>query len=136
MRNPAGSSSSSGERKASDPTFYCTSFKRPRFYIFSRRSPEVGPQNDIVRDIVNEKINKDEHAVEKELKLTEKQNEVVLNTTLGDIHLHLFLEDCPKTCENFIKLVKKGFYNNSIFHRVIKGFMNQGGCPRGDGTSG
>ena len=39
MRNPTGSSNSAGERKSSDPTLYCTSFKRPRFYIFSRRSP-------------------------------------------------------------------------------------------------
>lgn len=61
---------------------------------------------------------------------------MVLNTTLGDICLELFLEDCPKTCENFIKHIKNGYYNNTIFHRVIKGFMNQGGCPRGDGTGG
>ena len=98
MRNPTGSSSSTGERKSADPTIYCTSFKRPRFYIFSRRSPEIGPENDIVRDIINEKMNKDDHNIEKELKLTEKKNEVVFNTTLGDIHFLLFLEDCPKTC--------------------------------------
>ena len=55
---------------------------------------------------------------------------------MGDIGLHLFLEECPKTCENFIKLAKKGFYDNTIFHRVIKGFMNQAGCPKGDGTGG
>lgn len=55
---------------------------------------------------------------------------------MGDIHLLLYLEDCPKTCENFIKLVKKGYYNGMIFHRVIKGFMNQTGCPKGDGTAG
>jgi hypothetical protein len=42
MRNPAGSSTSSGERKGTDPTVYCTSFKKPRFYIFSKRSLEIG----------------------------------------------------------------------------------------------
>jgi peptidylprolyl isomerase domain and WD repeat-containing protein 1 len=55
---------------------------------------------------------------------------------MGDIHVLLYLEDCPKTCENFIKLIKKGYYNGMIFHRVIKGFMNQTGCPKGDGTGG
>ena len=40
MRNPAGSSTSQGERKAADPLLICTSFKRPRFYIFSKRQPE------------------------------------------------------------------------------------------------
>lgn len=53
MRNPTGSSSTTGERKGADPTFFCTSFRKPRFYIFSRRNPETGPQNDIIRDIVN-----------------------------------------------------------------------------------
>ena len=53
MRNPSGTSTNSGERKAPDPTIYCTSFKRGRFYIFSRRTPELGPSNDIIRDIIN-----------------------------------------------------------------------------------
>jgi hypothetical protein len=53
MRNPSGTSTNSGERKAPDPTIYCTSFKRARFYIFSRRAPELGPSNDIIRDIIN-----------------------------------------------------------------------------------
>ena len=55
---------------------------------------------------------------------------------MGDIHLELFVEDTPKACENFIKLSKKGYYDGLIFHRVIKGFMIQSGCPKGDGTGG
>jgi peptidylprolyl isomerase domain and WD repeat-containing protein 1 len=55
---------------------------------------------------------------------------------MGDIHLELFVDDTPKTCENFIKLSKKGYYEGLIFHRVIKGFMIQSGCPKGDGTGG
>lgn len=43
MRNPSGSASNVGERRASDPTIYCTSFKRPRFYMFSRRAPDLAP---------------------------------------------------------------------------------------------
>jgi len=55
---------------------------------------------------------------------------------MGDIHIELFVDDTPKTCENFIKLSKKGYYDGLIFHRVIKGFMCQTGDPNGDGTGG
>jgi len=53
----------------------------------------------------------------------------VLKTNFGDIVLELFSADAPKTAENFIKLSKSGFYNGTKFHRVIKGFMIQGGDP-------
>ena len=52
------------------------------------------------------------------------------------IKLELFPEVAPNTVNNFISLVKKGFYNGLIFHRVIPGFMIQGGCPQGVGTGG
>lgn len=48
----------------------------------------------------------------------------------------LYPETAPKTVENFEKLANEGFYDGLIFHRVIPGFMIQGGCPRGDGTGG
>lgn len=48
----------------------------------------------------------------------------------------LYPEIAPITVENFISLVKKGFYNGLTFHRVIRGFMIQGGCPLGNGTGG
>jgi len=54
---------------------------------------------------------------------------VKISTNKGDIHLELFPADAPKTVENFLTLAKKGFYDGVIFHRVIKGFMNQGGDP-------
>lgn len=60
----------------------------------------------------------------------------ILHTTLGDIHLRLFPEYAPKAVENFVGLAKKGYYDNVIFHRVIKGFMLQTGDPEGDGTGG
>ena len=50
------------------------------------------------------------------------------------IELELYPEIAPITCENFEKLVKQGFYNGLIFHRVIPGFMIQGGCPDGTGN--
>ncbi len=52
------------------------------------------------------------------------------------IKLELYPDIAPITCENFVKLVNQGFYNGLIFHRVISGFMIQGGCPKGIGTGG
>ena len=54
----------------------------------------------------------------------------------GSIKLELFPSVAPITVENFLKLVGEGFYNGLTFHRVIKGFMIQGGCPLGNGTGG
>ncbi|MEA2314249.1 MAG: peptidyl-prolyl cis-trans isomerase [Solirubrobacteraceae bacterium] len=59
-----------------------------------------------------------------------------MQTTNGPIMLELFDEDAPKTVENFRKLAADGFYDGLIFHRVIKDFMIQGGCPQGTGTGG
>ena len=52
------------------------------------------------------------------------------------IKIELYPDKAPLTCENFEKLVKQGFYNGLTFHRVIYGFMIQGGCPLGNGTGG
>ncbi len=54
----------------------------------------------------------------------------------NEIKVELFPEIAPNTVRNFIALVSKGFYNGLIFHRVIKGFMIQGGCPDGTGMGG
>lgn len=54
----------------------------------------------------------------------------------GDITIKLNKKAAPKTAENFEKLVRDGFYNGLGFHRVIRGFMIQGGCPKGTGTGG
>jgi peptidylprolyl isomerase len=61
---------------------------------------------------------------------------VVLETNQGIIEIQLMPEVAPKACENFTKLVEKGYYNGLIFHRVIKGFMLQGGDPTGTGRGG
>jgi cyclophilin family peptidyl-prolyl cis-trans isomerase len=59
-----------------------------------------------------------------------------MQTTEGEIAFELFDEDAPKTVENFKKLTNDGFYDGLTFHRIIKDFMIQGGCPQGTGTGG
>jgi peptidyl-prolyl cis-trans isomerase B (cyclophilin B) len=59
-----------------------------------------------------------------------------LHTTEGPIVLELFDEDAPETVENFVRLSGEGFYDGLTFHRTIRGFMVQGGCPLGTGTGG
>jgi cyclophilin family peptidyl-prolyl cis-trans isomerase len=59
-----------------------------------------------------------------------------MDTSMGSIEIELFVDKAPKTAGNFRTLVEKGFYNGLIFHRVIDGFMLQGGCPKGTGTGG
>jgi peptidyl-prolyl cis-trans isomerase A (cyclophilin A) len=59
-----------------------------------------------------------------------------IETNHGTITLELFDEQAPKTAGNFATLAEKGFYDGIVFHRVIDGFMIQGGCPQGRGTGG
>ena len=59
-----------------------------------------------------------------------------IKTNKGTIRFELLEQDAPKTTENFIKLAERGYYDGVIFHRVIKGFMIQGGDPTGTGRGG
>ncbi len=63
------------------------------------------------------------------------RSKALLNTSMGDITVELF-DDMPVTVGNFRKLVEKGFYDGTIFHRIIDGFMIQGGDPTGTGRGG
>jgi cyclophilin family peptidyl-prolyl cis-trans isomerase len=60
----------------------------------------------------------------------------VIRTNHGTIRAELLEEEAPKTTENFVTLAERGYYNGVIFHRVIKGFMIQGGDPTGTGRGG
>ena len=65
------------------------------------------------------------------------QNPVVtIETNAGVIKAELYPEVAPNTVNNFISLIQKGFYDGVIFHRIIEGFMIQGGDPDGNGTGG
>jgi len=63
-------------------------------------------------------------------------SQIKITTNKGEITLELFDNDASKTVENFVTLTKKGYYDGVIFHRVIKGFMIQGGDPTGTGAGG
>jgi peptidyl-prolyl cis-trans isomerase B (cyclophilin B) len=63
-------------------------------------------------------------------------SKATMHTNHGPIEFELFDEDAPKTVENFRKLSGDGFYDGLAFHRVIRDFMVQGGCPQGTGTGG
>jgi cyclophilin family peptidyl-prolyl cis-trans isomerase len=65
-----------------------------------------------------------------------KQYRAIFHTSRGDITVQLFAEQAPKTVNNFVFLARDGFYNNTTFHRVIHGFMVQGGDPTGTGRGG
>jgi peptidyl-prolyl cis-trans isomerase B (cyclophilin B) len=60
--------------------------------------------------------------------------QATIHTDFGNMTLRFFPEVAPKHVENFIDLAEKGFYDGLTFHRIIKGFMIQGGCPLGTGT--
>ena len=64
------------------------------------------------------------------------ERKIQFTTNKGVFVAQMFEEKAPLTTKNFIELVEKGFYDGLIFHRVIDGFMIQGGCPRGTGTGG
>jgi len=65
-----------------------------------------------------------------------KRYSATLHTNKGDITFDLLMADAPKTVNNFVFLAREGFYDGSPFHRIIKGFMIQGGDPTGTGRGG
>jgi len=129
-----GASNPTLSHNALDPTIYATAYKKGRFYCFSSREIDTELME---RDVFNEKPTKEETmAAQQTAQARRLASEVVLRTSQGDVYLRLFKDKCPKTVENFVVHVRNGYYNGHIFHRVIKGFMVQTGCPKGTGTGG
>jgi len=74
-----------------------------------------------------------------ELSLEERlkdQSNVRVVTSMGDIDVELYWNHAPRTCENFFELAKRGYYDGTVFHRIIQNFMIQGGDPTGTGRGG
>lgn len=122
-----------------DPCIFTCAFKKNRFYCFSTREPEDGDPNAKMstgRDVFNEKPLKDIHKMAAQVKDKGVGHTVIMHTTMGDLTFTLHTEECPKTVENFTTHAKNGYYDGTIFHRIIPEFMIQGGDPQGDGTGG
>ncbi|EKX73903.1 cyclophilin peptidyl-prolyl cis-trans isomerase protein, putative [Theileria equi strain WA] len=115
------------------PVLISTAFQKSRIYIFTTRDPDDEEMEK--RDVYNDKITQDQEIqqIDKGGKLA---REATIHTSVGDIHVKLFLDECKRTVENFTVHALNGYYNGCIFHRVIKNFMIQGGDPNGDGTGG
>ncbi len=84
---------------------------------------------------LNTTLAQDKETEKDDMDLT-KVTSAVIHTNMGDIELQFYPKDAPKTVMNFVKHAHDGYYNGVIFHRVIKGFMMQGGDPKGMGTGG
>ena len=88
------------------------------------------------RDVQNEKPRVINLREKEDARRAQIGTSATIHTTYGDIHIRLFPDAAPKAVENFVTHAKNAYYNNVIFHRVIKKFMIQTGDPLGDGTGG
>ncbi|KAF7929313.1 uncharacterized protein EAE98_005232 [Botrytis deweyae] len=120
------------ESELRDPMLFATGVGKVRFYMFTN-DEEVSKSE---RDVQNEKPTNTNGKKLAEAKAAETGTAAVIHTTYGDIHIRLFPDAAPKAVENFVTHSKQGYYNNTIFHRVIRKFMIQCGDPLGDGTGG
>ena len=75
-------------------------------------------------------------AAAKEIDFAKHKYQLELDTSLGKITLDMYSDVAPRHCTNLLALAKIGYYDGLIFHRIIKGFMIQGGCPEGSGSGG
>ncbi|KPM34978.1 Peptidyl-prolyl cis-trans isomerase cyp15 [Neonectria ditissima] len=120
------------ESETRDPILVATGVGKVRFYMFSNEE-DVSKSN---RDVQNERPTMLGQKKDAKTKAAETGTAAVIHTSYGDVHIRLFPDAAPKTVENFVTHSKNGYYNNTIFHRVIRKFMIQGGDPLGDGTGG
>ncbi|KAF3040835.1 hypothetical protein E8E11_003703 [Didymella keratinophila] len=120
------------EAEARDAMLVSTGNGKVRFYMYTNDtniSKDRDVHNEKPRDAARSKTSQQE--AQAALGTT-----AVLHTTYGDITLRLFPDAAPKAVENFVTHARNGYYNNVIFHRVIRKFMIQTGDPLGDGTGG
>lgn len=120
------------ESEVRDPILFCTGVGKVRFYMFTNTS-DISKSE---RDVQNEKPTNANLRKAVVAKAAQSGTAAIIHTTYGDIHMRLFPDAAPKAVENFVVHSKNGYYNNTIFHRVIRKFMIQCGDPMGDGTGG
>ena len=133
------------EAEERDPLLVATGAGKPRFYMYTNETDISKPS----RDVQNERPSSDDQA-SLALRNTNDSNgdaapsssgrskntHAIMHTTLGDIHLKLYPQLTPLAVQNFTTHARNGYYNSTIFHRIIPKFMIQGGDPLGDGTGG
>lgn len=109
------------ESEQTDPTLFCTAFKKSRFYCFSRREPDSSSGTSGGRDIFNEKPTKDEQSLAAANYSTLDVSTAIIHTEYGDIYIKLFPEKAPKAVKNFIEHGKSGTSNlySLITFRVL-----------------
>lgn len=145
----AARSTLENEQKLSDALMLVMAYNKRRFYIFSHVDPIANAEKEegaeqqetiLARDILNEPPDADDYLLDNINDDANKEatlgKEAILRTTMGDVHIRLFPDEVPRTIENFCGHARSGYYDNVIFHRIIKGFMIQTGDPLGDGTGG
>ena len=120
------------ESEARDPILFVTGVGKVRFYMFT--NDENISKSE--RDVHNEKPTNLNAKKAVEAKAAETGTAGIIHTSYGDIQIRLFPDAAPRAVENFVTHSRNGYYNNTIFHRVIRKFMIQGGDPLGDGTGG
>ncbi|TGJ84130.1 hypothetical protein E0Z10_g4634 [Xylaria hypoxylon] len=120
------------ESEARDPILFATSVGKVRFYMFTNEL-EISRSE---RDVQNEKPTLLNPKKAAQAKKAETGTSAIIHTSYGDIHIRLFPDAAPKAVENFVTHSKRGYFNSTVFHRVIRKFMIQGGDPLGDGTGG
>lgn len=119
---------------------YCSdNFARAQQYLTRAREAEVLGEEGLMY-LTDANLAKELWDRERRLRQAEADADdlprVLMKTTEGDLLLELYENEAPQTVGNFVSLVEDGFYNGLTFHRVLPGFMAQGGCPTGNGTGG
>ncbi|KAI0979187.1 hypothetical protein GJ496_006522 [Pomphorhynchus laevis] len=130
------------DKVISDRRVFALAWKKSRVYIFINSSAMSIDYER--RDVCNERptihqgnivqVNNDDKS--DRTNKTNLPTMAIMHTTFGDIHVQLYPNECPKAVENFCGLSSTGYYNNNIFHRVIRQFMIQTGDPVGTGAGG
>ncbi|KCV69265.1 hypothetical protein H696_03692 [Fonticula alba] len=123
--------------RETDPTVFATALKMKRFFMLTTREPGDLDGDAAARDVLNERpAGTAATAAASSVNVASLPTTVVLHTSRGDIVLELFPTVAPRTVENFTTHVRRGYYTNILFHRVIRGFMVQTGDPTGTGFGG
>lgn len=150
-RDKKSTNNNKSEAIKTDALLIALAYEQRRLYVFSQYDVVGDPDapTDILtqRDIWNEAPSAQDYVASAASSGTPSDSiqqylksvttvKAILRTTMGDIHLQLFAKQTPKTVENFVRLARSQYYDNVLFHRVLKGFMIQTGDPLGDGTGG